>query len=66
MPLRPGEPPADGHQRHGQTTLVTAAGRHEHAAKGMFVHEIAYAVRGFLTVRSSPLRVPLSGVLAAG
>jgi hypothetical protein len=28
------------------------------------VHEIAYAVRGFLTVRSSPLRIPLSGSLA--
>jgi len=28
------------------------------------VHEIAYAVRGFLTVRSSPLRVPLRGSLA--
>jgi hypothetical protein len=29
----------------------------------MVVHEIAYAVRGFLTVRNSPLRVPLSGSL---
>ena len=28
------------------------------------MHEIAYAVRGFLTGRSSPLRVPLSGALA--
>jgi hypothetical protein len=58
--------PADGHQHHGQTTLapatlVTAAGRHQHAAKGMLVREIASAVRGFLTVRGSPLRVPLSG-----
>jgi hypothetical protein len=30
----------------------------------MLVQEIAYAVRGFLTVRNSPLRVPLSGSLA--
>jgi hypothetical protein len=30
----------------------------------MVVHEIAYTVRGFLTVRNSPLRVPLSGSLA--
>ena len=28
------------------------------------MQEIAYAVRGFLTVRNSPLRVPLSGSLA--
>jgi hypothetical protein len=30
----------------------------------MFMHEIAYAVRGFLTVRRNSLRVPLSGSLA--
>lgn len=29
------------------------------------MHEITYAVRGFLTVRNGPLRVPLSGSLAA-
>lgn len=28
------------------------------------MHEISYSVQGFLTVRSSPLRVPLSGSLA--
>ena len=27
------------------------------------MHEVAYAVEGFLTVRNSPLRVPLSGSL---
>jgi hypothetical protein len=30
----------------------------------MFMREIAYTVRGFLTVRSDSLRVPLSGSLA--
>jgi hypothetical protein len=30
----------------------------------MFMHEIAYAVRGFLTVRKDSLRVPLRGSLA--
>jgi hypothetical protein len=30
----------------------------------MLMHEIAYAAEGFLTVRNSPLRVPLSGSLA--
>jgi hypothetical protein len=30
----------------------------------MFMHEIAYAVRGFLTVRKNSVRVPLNGSLA--
>ncbi len=34
------------------------------AAETMFMHEIAYAVRGFLTVRKDSLRIPLSGSLA--
>jgi hypothetical protein len=46
---------------HELTELPSPAGRHR---RRIFMREIAYEVRGFLTVRRDSLRIPLSGSLA--